>query len=268
VAPSSEWKMSLCPNCSAELVYEYCARCGQRRIHPQDLSAQRFVRELVDEIANFHAKFKTMRTLRALLVPGLLTREYLAGRRQSHLSPFKIYLVCAAIFFLLAPVAGFTLASMLDSDPSSVLSGLVSARASEVGLDPSAFNARFDVRVQTVFTIILGVVALVVALALQLLFRREARPYGAHLIFALHYVAVMYLITVAAGGSRRLGLSGEAAALGAYALIVPYLILALRRVYSESTGLVLLKAAALCLLTIVLNGLADYVAIRLTLTLV
>src|SRR5262245_9277117 len=104
--------MSQCPNCSAELREEYCSRCGQRRIRPQDLSARHFLRHLVTEITEFHEKFKTLRSLGALLIPGRLTGEYLAGQRQSHLSPFKVYLVCAAIFFLSAPLAGFSLASM------------------------------------------------------------------------------------------------------------------------------------------------------------
>lgn len=260
--------MLRCPNCSAELAHEYCARCGQRRIHPQDLSARRFFRELVDEIANFHAKFKTLRTLRGLLTPGLLTAEYLAGRRQRHLSPFKIYLVCAAIFFLSAPVAGFRLGSMLDSDPSGALNELVSARVAERGLDRPLFNARFDVRVQSVYTITLGAAAIVFALMLQLLFRKKSRPYGAHLIFALHYISFMYLVTIAAGASRTIGVSTEAAAVAAFALIGPYLILALKRVYAESTGVILMKAGALLLLTVALNGLADLAAIRLTLALV
>jgi hypothetical protein len=92
--------MSSCPNCSSELSQEYCPLCGQRRIRPDDLSARRFFRELFDEFAKLNLKFKTVRTLRALLTPGWLTAEYLAGRRQVYLTPFKAYLVCAAIFFL------------------------------------------------------------------------------------------------------------------------------------------------------------------------
>jgi hypothetical protein len=108
--------MSRCPNCSSELAFEYCPRCGQRRIHPQDLSASHFGHELVDEIATLHERFKTLRTLRQLLVPGFLSAEFLAGRRQPYLTPFKVYLVCAAMFFLAAPAAGFTIASMLEAD--------------------------------------------------------------------------------------------------------------------------------------------------------
>ena len=260
--------MSRCPNCSGELADQYCPRCGQRRIPADELSVRHFLDELVDEVTDFRTRFKTLRTLRGLVIPGWLTAEFLAGRRQPHLSPFKTYLVCAAIFFLSAPVAGFNLATMLDADQSGVLRSLASTRAAERHLDPSLFNARFDLRVQSVYTIILGAATIVVALALQLLFRRQRPPFGAHLIFALHYVSFMYLITIAAGLSRRTGLSIDVAAFGGYAVILPYLILALRRVYSESAGAIAWKGAALIILTMLLNNLASFAAIRLTLALV
>ena len=259
--------VSRCPNCSAELIDEYCCRCGQRRIHPQDLSARHFFAEVIDEITSLNAKFKTVRTLRGLLIPGFLTREYLEGRRQPLLSPFKIYLVCAAIFFLSAPVAGFRVESMIVSDQSGDLGRLVSARASEVGLDRPLFAARFDIRVQTVYTIIFGATALVFALMLQLLYRK-GQPYGAHLIFALHYISFMYLVTIAAGLSRTIGLSIDAGALIGYAVIMVYAIVALKRVHSESMRRTLLKGATLLLLTLVLNAFANFIAIRITLALV
>lgn len=260
--------MSRCPNCSAERADEYCPRCGQRRIEPQELSVRHVLRELADDVTDFRTKFKTLRTLRGLLRPGFLTAEYLAGRRQAHLSPLKAYVVCAAIFFLSAPVAGFSLSAMLDGDRPGVLVRLVSARAAERHLDAPLFNARFDIRVQSVYTITLGVAAVVFALMLQILFRRQHRPYGAHLVFALHYVSFMYLVTVAAGLSRRAGASVDVAVLSGYALILPYLFAALRHVYAEPGGAIAWKSAALILLTIVLNNLASFVAIRLTLALV
>src|SRR5262245_13742931 len=111
---------SRCPNCSAERADEYCPRCGQRRIYAEELSARRFAHDVVDEVTKLRKNFKSLQTLRRLLVPGFLTREYLEGRRQGYLSPLKTYLVCAALFFLAAPVAGFTLAWMLEDDRSGV----------------------------------------------------------------------------------------------------------------------------------------------------
>jgi hypothetical protein len=90
-----------------------------------------------------------------------------------------------------APTCGPVVPSPIDADRSGTLSPLVSARIAQRGLDAPLFNARFDLRVQSVYTIALGTVAIVFALMLQLLFRRACRPYGAHLIFALHYVSFM-----------------------------------------------------------------------------
>lgn len=63
-------------------------------------------------------------------------------------------------------------------------------------------------------------------------------------------------------------MSIDAAAAAGYALILPYLILALKRVYAGSTSVILLKAAVCLLLTVALNSLANSAAIRLTLALV
>jgi hypothetical protein len=260
--------MRRCPNCAAELTHEYCSACGQRRIHPEDLSARRFAGELAEEVASLHSKFKIVRSLRGLLAPGFLTAEFLAGRRQAHLSPIRLYLVCAAIFFLAAPLAGFRLEAMMAENPSGALGNLVSARVAERGIDRSLFNARFDVRVQSVYTISLGAGALVIALMLQFLFRKKAWPYGAHLIFALHYISFMYLITIAAGVGRVLGALPAVAVLAALAVVVWYLVVALRRVYLESNGVILLKAAALLILTLIINNVANLAAIRLTLALI
>ena len=120
----------------------YCAACGQRR----DRSAatcpsRRFVSELADEVGTLGFRFKTVRTLRSLLIPGLLTAEFLAGRRQPYLSPMKVYFVCAAIFFLAAPLAGFTLPSLIADDRSGELLRLVAARAAARGIDPAMLQS-------------------------------------------------------------------------------------------------------------------------------
>ena len=234
---------------------------------PDDLSARRFFGEWFDEFAALQLKFKTVRSLRGLLTPGWMTAEYLAGRRQAYLTPFKVYLVCAAIFFLSAPFAGFRLTSLIETDQSGTVGRLASARVADDDPRRPLFNARFDVRVQSVYTIALGIEAILLAVMLHLLFPQRHRMYGAHLIFALHYVAFMYLLTIGVGASRRLGVSTDLAAAAGYALLTPDLVFALKRVYSESTGAILLKAGALIALIIVLNGVANFVVIRLTLAL-
>lgn len=246
------------------LTGQYCSACGQRRIDPRDLSARRFFSDLADEVGALGLKFRTLHTLRDLLAPGLLTTEFLAGRRERYLSPIKLYFVCAAIFFLAAPLAGFTLPRLIADDRSGDLLRLVAARAAARGVDPAIIGERFDVRLPSVYTLALGSGVVVVALMLQLLFRR-GMPFGAHIVFALHYFAFLYVVTAAAGASRRLGVPDGVAAGAAIALIVPYVFIALRRAYPGSIPWMLVKSAVIILVTLGINFVADNGAIRLTL---
>ena len=254
-----------CPNCSAELSGEYCSNCGQRRIDPEDLSFRHSLRQMVDDAGRLRNKFKTMRSLRALVVPGFLTAEYLAGHRDRYLGPLKLYFVCAAIFFLAAPWAGFHLASLMAGDPSGELTRLVQTRMAELNMDPTLFAMRFDFRVKTVYTLSLTISVIASAILLLILYRKK--PFGVHLILALHCVAVLYLITMMTGMAARAFGDSPALWVGLGAIAV-YQVLALRRVYSDPIPSTLLKGGLLFLLTLVLNNLVSRGAILLTLRLV
>jgi hypothetical protein len=136
------------------------------------------------------------------------------------------------------------------------------------GLDRAHFTERFDLRIQSVYTIAVGAGVIASALLLQLMSWRSHIPLGAHLVFALHFVSFEYLVTVAIGITRRLGVSNEAASAIGLCLLAVYLVLALKRVYSDTATAVLLKAVALFALMLAINYAASAAAIRLTLRMV
>jgi len=205
--------------------------------------------------------------MRLLLWPGVLTAEYLAGRRQPYLTPIKIYFVCAAIFFLAAPWAGFNLGSLIEHDPSGTLLTRVSAQMAVRGLDRPQFEARFDLLLRSIYTIS-GVSASVLGLALVLqgLYRR--RPFGAHVIWPLHVDSFQYLVTILAGATRQFGTSDGVASTIVLTLIGPYLVLALKRVSGGTPVAIAVKAGALVIATLATNYLTDQLAIWVTLLLV
>ena len=122
----------VCSNCAAELAGDYCHACGQKRIAEDELYVGHFLRKSADQLA--HLDFRTLRSLRALVRPGLLTSEYLAGRRRQYISPLKLYFLCAAIFFLAAPLAGMSLESLTAQDRSGILANVVRQRMQSRGL--------------------------------------------------------------------------------------------------------------------------------------
>ena len=96
--PPPEPPAAVCPNCQAPLTGVYCAACGQHNI---DL--ERPIWSLAGELIRetFELDGRTARTLKALFRhPGLLTCEYVAGRRRHYVSPLRLYLVISIAFFV------------------------------------------------------------------------------------------------------------------------------------------------------------------------
>lgn len=92
-----------CLNCGASLSGPFCATCGQRDIPPYPS-----VRELaVDAVAEFSGwDGRLASTLRALFErPGMLTHEFLEGRRVRYISPLRLYLLASLVYFLIAAAA-------------------------------------------------------------------------------------------------------------------------------------------------------------------
>jgi hypothetical protein len=91
-----------CDNCGASVPGRYCGSCGQR-LEPPVHSLGHFARVATEDLT--HADSRLWRTLLALLVkPGMLTREFLAGRRARYLPPVRLYLVVSVVFFLWAAI--------------------------------------------------------------------------------------------------------------------------------------------------------------------
>jgi hypothetical protein len=87
-----------CLNCGATVVGRYCHVCGQENIVPRE-SFGGLVLHFFYDITHFDGKF--FQSLKYLLInPGFLPKEYIKGRRSSHLNPVRMYVFTSAIFFL------------------------------------------------------------------------------------------------------------------------------------------------------------------------
>lgn len=88
-----------CPNCSDPTNATYCPSCGQRRVERR-VSLRRMLGEAIEDQLSLNAALP--RTVRVLVFhPGQLSLEYLAGRIQRYIPPFRLYLVTSVVFFLL-----------------------------------------------------------------------------------------------------------------------------------------------------------------------
>ncbi|MEM7359943.1 MAG: DUF3667 domain-containing protein [Pseudomonadota bacterium] len=96
---------SHCPNCEAPVSRQYCANCGQIQ---KDI--RRFFLALVNEALEdiFSPNSRMWKTVYLLLFrPGLLTLEYLRGRRVSYVQPIRLYFITSIMFFVLLSIINF-----------------------------------------------------------------------------------------------------------------------------------------------------------------
>jgi hypothetical protein len=93
-------EMPECLNCGAHLRGQYCAQCGQRG-QSRLISLWELIRDAFGDL--FELDSRLWKTLVPLLArPGLLTHDYLQGRRARYMPPFRMYLVLSLLFFLVA----------------------------------------------------------------------------------------------------------------------------------------------------------------------
>lgn len=231
---SDDDHVTACLNCGARLRGPYCHECGQEANDPivavGPLLADAF-REIVD------VESRLLVTLRTLVAkPGRLTREYVAGRRTSYLSPFRLYVLATVVFGAAAAFSDLRFATNV-ADP-----------------DPNVWRRFWIWSVLGMLPIFAGILKLVI---------RSGRYYAEHLVFAIHYHAFAFFVTAVLLPISELSPSFPLT-LGVLACLpiamFVYLVQALRRNYGHS----LLRALSSGVALLVGYSVVQFVALVLT----
>ena len=223
-------EVKTCKNCDHRLQAAdlFCPKCGQESRDSGE-SMRAFLQHFLSDYFTFDSKI--VRSFRPLLFnPGVLTTEFLVGRRVRYIPPLRMYLFISIVFFLLLSLQATDVASP--------------------NVEDLFWDNFFDRHLPRIFFILLPLFALL----LQILNARGAKKgYIRHFVFALHFhaftfvlVIVYLMLTVVL---RWLGLSSLNwifASLLAPVLVL-YLFVAMRKVYNQSFAKTLLKVTLLLL---------------------
>ncbi len=221
----------VCVNCGAVLTGTYCAQCGQKRFVESDRRFGHLVRQFVGSLTDLDGR--VWRTLIALLFkPGLLSREYMEGRRARWISPVSLFLAVSVVYFV-APLHGGdltlqfnqqvtgelrTLARSPDEKPlaaaalarngqahSAITSRWIAQRVQErdaamrasskgaAGYSYHDYRIAYDAKADDVSKALILVHIPFVALVLMLVFARQHRYFAEHFVFALHFFSFSIL---------------------------------------------------------------------------
>ena len=221
-------RATACTNCGAHLQGLFCHDCGQK-VAGADVRLHDLFHEAFHEFA--HLDGKIFQTLTLLVTkPGLLTVEFLSGRRARYLSPLRLYLTCSVLFFGLAALAPDVTGSVVhvSRTPSP----------GEAPLDPAAIKHWQDEASARVghafihdFPRVMFVLMPLFGVLTWALYRKVRPFYVAHLYYSIHCHALVFLILTLTIPLLLAGGVFAAAARTAPVAILVYHYVALRRVF-------------------------------------
>ena len=261
--PAVAAEQAACPECGEPIDERFCPRCGEKRVEARDYSLRHFLGEAVNVFANLESPIP--RSFFALLFrPGLLTSEYLAGRRKRYLKPLQVFVLCNVIFFFAQPLTGFNalttpLRVHLTALPHSrLVRPLVRETVERRQVTLEQYGASFDSTIQSHARTLVILMVPLFACALVPLYWRRRRYFVEHLVFATHFYSIYLLYLL---GLHYVGFLLLRAGLGLglitrvnedlffsiffVLILATYLFFAQRRVYGQSARVTLLKTFAL-----------------------
>ena len=255
-----EWT---CPSCGALVTTPFCPACGERELHPHELTLRGLWSQAVKAFTNLDARL--WRTLGELLLrPGALTVLYRYGPRKPYIGPFALFLLTNVLFVAMELLPGSNIFSTpldqhLHNQPwGSLAQELVRDRLDAKGTTLNAYAPAFDQAVARNAQSLIIVMVLPYALLLPALFRKSRLPFAVHLAFSLHFHAFLLLLISAEllipsidlwlGGaglaSQRLD---NGIAIGSLLISAVYLYVSAGRVYGGSGTARVFKATLLAL---------------------
>ncbi|MFK5879068.1 MAG: DUF3667 domain-containing protein [Flavobacteriaceae bacterium] len=89
-----------CLNCGKPLASDdvFCSYCGQKNVEKLNFSS--FIGQLISGIFSYDSRFWTT-FVPLLLKPGVISRNYIDGKRKRYVNPFQLYLQVSILFFLI-----------------------------------------------------------------------------------------------------------------------------------------------------------------------
>jgi hypothetical protein len=257
-----------CLNCGTPLAGPYCAACGQKDPKP-DVTLREFLHETTHELTDWDGKVP--RTLKALIVhPGLLTTDYLAGRRARWMTPLRLYLLCSLVFFLSGPAVEFVThrsarepakVTIKNSDGTTVLTPEIRREIAK-GLPGRVFGVdrmeraaghpeQLNKAIQSAYPKAMFVLLPLFAFLTSVAWRGKARSYPSHVNLALHLHAAWFLaisvVTIIAAFTESSAIQ-SLVAFAAFAWALTYSLLALRAVFGDSWPRTAAKVAAVAVI--------------------
>jgi hypothetical protein len=257
-----------CPNCGARISGAWCSNCGQA-IKTGPGTTRQALLEQWERIRHS--------VVGLLFRPGQLTAEFRDHQRARSIAPWRLAFNAVSFFLLLSFVTDFKPNSIVEMDTSGKLASIIESTVERTHLARDTVLERMEHRFNVFYTMLLTLSVGAYTLLVGVSHRKSRQPWSVHGVFALHYVAWGFLVSVALFGLvhlfRAVRVLSDAAlqptrtVLAGMALLVAcaYLFVAFRKVYGDRPLAAIGKAIVIVALGTMVDGMVAGFAFGLTL---
>jgi hypothetical protein len=195
-----------CPTCGAAITDRFCPQCGEQRPGAHGLSCGHYLEEFFDAVT--HLDSKLLRSVWLLVSrPGLLSVDYLRGRRVRLVSPLRLFVFVSIVYFIsltllhsmplsTAPTIQFNtfatpLATQLHGNDfyGGYAARQVERKLRRENITYPELENRYDEKTAVLSKTLLFALIPVIALLFGALFFRKRRFVAEHLVIATHFWA-------------------------------------------------------------------------------
>ncbi|WP_422359812.1 DUF3667 domain-containing protein [Reichenbachiella sp.] len=186
-----------CLNCGASLEGNFCAQCGQR-----DKDSDRSLRHLLGDLVNnlFFVDNRIWVSYKYLLCkPGIMTYEFLEGKRRKFMPPVTLFLFVNVLYFFISSLTDYSL-PLVDqiNQPThgALATRMVENKLVEEKMEMEDYSAIYNQASDNISKTIMILNVPIIALFVYLLAIRRRKYYFDSLIFSMHFFTVFLLFIV------------------------------------------------------------------------
>lgn len=274
-------KKTYCLNCNFQFHNHdnFCPQCGQEN-HDLKISFRHFLDEFLEGLFHFDNKIWT--SLKYLfLYPGKITKDYIEGKRIRFVPPMRMYIFFSFVFFLLLNL-WFSKVENKDTKVIEMIQAETGNKGDTFNVQNALGSIRIDIdsskatessnevlwkrkltklmalnkqeihemnmRIYKYMSYGLFLLLPLLAFILKIFYRKSDKYYYEHLIAAIHFEALLYIMLSLVLIFIKIGLSSLGVVFIFFMGIMMYFSISLQRIYQNSWSKSILKACLILLL--------------------
>ncbi len=184
-----------CVSCNTQLKGGFCHNCGEKELTSKDRSIKLLIGQFISAFTFVDNKFyRTMKVF--LFKPGLLSEEYIEGKRKKYLLPISLFLMINLVFFVLNPVTDFNLSLYEQTSFQQYKEWAklkVDYKMIERGESFKEYEQVYNARSSNLSRSLILINVPILAFLVSLIYFRSDRYFVDHFVFSLHLFGFLLL---------------------------------------------------------------------------